>query len=101
MKKLLLFALGALLATSVSAGNGRREQKEVFRFRNGDKVVLIKEAPKGPQKAFRAKGRQADFRFEQFNKGFRKGQFRKKDFRRFPKQACRKCHKPHRRYIIL
>lgn len=94
MKKLLLFALGALLATSVSARDFRRGQKEAFRFKRGDKVFVIKEVQKGPHRAFKADRRMADFRKEQFGKDFRK-----KDFRKGPKQKCRKCHKPHQRHF--
>ena len=88
MKKVLFLALGALLATSMSARDVRKGQKEVCQFKGGDKVLVIKELPKGQQIAFRGDRRQADFRKEQF---------RKKDFRRGPKHDCPKCRKFHKR----
>lgn len=103
MKKVLLLALGALLATSVSAQGVKRGQKEVFLLKRGDKVLVIKDMRKVPGREFRGDRRQADFRREQFRGDFRKGQFRqdfrKKDFRRFAKGECPKCRKFQKRHM--
>ena len=97
MKKILVLALGALLAANMSAREVKRVIYKDFRFRGGDKILVLEPARRvqGREILFR-EIRRDDLRKMGFQKcdfrrdDFRRGEFRKAKFRKAPKRVIRR-----------
>ena len=97
MKKILVLALGALLAANMSAREVKRVNNKDFRFRGGDKILVMEPAHRFHGKEIRMMEiRRGEFRDARFCKGdfrradFKRGDFRKAKFRKAPKRVIRR-----------
>ena len=96
-KKILVLALGALLAVNMSAREVKRVNHKDFRFRGGDKILVMEPAHRVRGKEIvMVKIRKGDFRDAKFRRGdfrrddLRRGDFRKAKFRKAPKRVVRR-----------